>query len=218
MAVFLWAFPPENAIYLSLLQGIHDPDALSNGELVRKPLNELRSLRTWAQNVLEDWIEERVDLVPLRLADRGEHSPGRGYELGAIASIRYTGGAIPGDEQLLSDVVSFARALGELYRADASAFSSSSLSRPIRTRPLPPITSLPPAGIQIGTTVAARDLDSDERRSWTLVAKSAADPASGKLSIASPVGRALLGQDIGDTISVVTPGGTRRYLVEHRNQ
>ena len=217
MAVFLWAFPPEDAVYLSLLQGIHDPEALRNGELVRRPLEELRRVRNWGRNVIEDWAKARADLVPLRLGKTGEGSLGQGYELGAVAAIRYAGGAIPADDHLLTDAVSFAQALGELYRADPNS-SSRSLSRPTWATVQQRATSAPPAGIQIGTTVEARDLDSDKQRTWTLVAKSAADPAAGKLSTASPVGQALLGREIGDTISVITPGGTRRYLIEHRNR
>ena len=217
MAVFLWAFPPENAVYLSLLQGIHDPEALRNGELVRRPMDDLRRVRNWGRNVVEGWAAVRGDLVPLRLGNTGEGSLARGYELGAIASIRYAGGAIPADDQLLADALSFSRALGELYRADSDAFSSRVRSRPISATFDQRLASTSPRGIEIGTTVEARDLDSDKRRKWTVVGRLAADPASGKVSIESPVGRALLGREVGDTISVATPGGTRRYMIEHRS-
>lgn len=217
MAVLLWAFPPEDAVYLSLLQGIHDPDALRHGELVRRPLDELRRVRNWGRTVVENWAEERGDLVPLRLGETGEASLAQGYELGAIASIRYAGGAIPVDEQLRADALSFAGALGELYRADSSVVSSGSLSRPNIATFHRPATATPPTGIQLGTTVEARDVNSDERRTWTVVARLAADPAHGKLSIESPVAKALLGRETGDTITVTTPGGTKRYLIEHRS-
>ncbi|MGZ4188021.1 MAG: DUF3427 domain-containing protein [Solirubrobacteraceae bacterium] len=141
-----------------------------------------------------------------------------GYELGAIASIRYAGGSIPADERLLADALSFGGALGELYRADPDSVSSRSSSRSNTATFHHLATSAPPAGIQIGTTVEARDLDYDKQRTWSLVAKTAAEPASDKLSIESPVGQALLGRELGDTISVVTPGGVRRYLIEHRNR
>lgn len=217
MAVILWAFPPEDAVYLSLLQGVNDPDALRNGELVRRPSDELRRVRNWGRTIVENWAEARGDLVPLRLGKTGEGSLAQGYEFGAIASIRYAGGAIPGDEQLLADALSFARALGELYRAESDPLSSRSVARANSATFHRLARPTPPSGIQIGTTVQARGLDSDRRRTWTLLARSAADPASGKLSIESPVAQALLGREIGDTISVATPGGTKRYRIEHRS-
>jgi hypothetical protein len=118
MVSISWAFPPEDAVYLSLLQGANDSEALRNGELVRKPLEQIRLHRQWAADVVADWMRERRDLVPVRLGDRGEHSAGRGYELASIASIRYLGGAIPNDKLLLADLLSFAGALGDIYRAE----------------------------------------------------------------------------------------------------
>jgi hypothetical protein len=53
--------------------------------------------------------------------DVGEDSLGRGYELGAIASIRYGLNAIPNDDVLLADAVSFSEALGKLHRAHSKA-------------------------------------------------------------------------------------------------
>ena len=44
-----------------------------------------------------------------------------------------------------------------------------------------------------------------------IVGSSEADPGSGKISNVSPVGRALLGRRVGDVVTVVTPGGDRRY-------
>jgi MrcB-like, N-terminal domain len=116
MAAFLWGFPPERAVYLSLLQGVYEADALRENELLLKPLEQLRTVRAWARSVIEPWLDGRDDLVPLRLGDPGA---GRGYERGVIASIRYATGEIPEDEQLLADALSVAQALGELYRAEA---------------------------------------------------------------------------------------------------
>lgn len=115
--VYLWAFD-GSAVYLSLNQGTTD---FKSGEYVRKPLNVLESRVAWAQNVTADWAAARTDLVPLVLADVGDDSLGRGYELGNIASVRYPVDAIPGDDQLLADAVSFAGALGELYKAHGKA-------------------------------------------------------------------------------------------------
>jgi len=115
--VYLWAFD-GSAVYLSLNQGTTD---FENGEFVRKPLNVLTGRVEWARNVVTEWTSARSDLAPLALVDVGEDSLGRGYELGAIASIRYAVNAIPKDDQLLADAVTFAQALGRLYEANAKA-------------------------------------------------------------------------------------------------
>jgi hypothetical protein len=115
--VYLWAFD-GTAVYLSLNQGTTD---FENGEFVRKRLDVLESRVAWAQNVVAEWAAARLDVVPLVLGDVGDQSLGRGYELGNIAAVRYTVDEIPDDAQLLADAVSFAGALGELYKAHAKA-------------------------------------------------------------------------------------------------
>ncbi len=72
-----------------------------------------------------------------------------------------------------------------------------------------------PTGIQIGTTVRIRDLDTGEQRTWTLVATPDASPSEGRLSIESPIGVALRGKKIGDTATATSPKWPRRYAVEH---
>ena len=49
---------------------------------------------------------------------------------------------------------------------------------------------------------------------WTLVGSTEANLAEGKLSIESPVGRALRDRPLGETVSVETPRGTKAYRVE----
>lgn len=217
MAAYLWAFPPENAVYLSLVQGVHDPEALRHKELVRKPLEQIRAHRRWAQEVIADWVSARPDLVPLRLNDRGDKSPGRGYEIGAVASIRYRGGEIPDDGQLLDDSLSVAEALGQIYRAEPPPSARLYVPPVDLSRSVPAAKPPTAAGIQAGSTVEVRDLESGKGRTWTLVAKRDATAAPEQLSVDSPVGQAIVGHDVGDTISVVVPRGTRRYLIERRS-
>ena len=57
------------------------------------------------------------------------------------------------------------------------------------------------------------DEDSGRELSYSLVARVSADAATGKLSVDSPVGRALVGRDTGDYVVVVTPAGERRYRI-----
>jgi hypothetical protein len=214
MVSVVWAFAPEDGVYLSLLQGTNDSEALRRGELVRKPLEQIRLHRQWAQDVVADWRGERDDLVPMRLGDRGERSAGRGYELGSIACIRYPDGAIPNDDLLLADALSFAHALGVIYRAGPPPSLETSSRRPERVTTVRVSPRPRSVGIQAGTTVNARDLDSGEGRTWTIVQKRDVAAATDLLSIESPIGQAMLGHDVGETVSVITPRGIRRYVIE----
>lgn len=71
-----------------------------------------------------------------------------------------------------------------------------------------------PVGIGLGSAVTLRDLASQEQRIWVLVRSADRDIGANKLSIDSPIARALLGRAAGDTIAVETPRGRRRYTIE----
>ena len=66
----------------------------------------------------------------------------------------------------------------------------------------------------IGHSLVLRDLTHDEEMSCTLVGPREADPSRGKLSVASPIGRALLERLEGDVIEVEAPAGVVRYRIE----
>jgi transcription elongation factor GreA len=70
------------------------------------------------------------------------------------------------------------------------------------------------ATFAIGRTAEVVDEGSGTVHTWTLVGRSEADLAGGKLSAESPVGGALLGRAPGDAVEVETPRGPRRYRVE----
>jgi transcription elongation factor GreA len=70
------------------------------------------------------------------------------------------------------------------------------------------------ATFAIGRTAEVVDEGSGTVHTWTLVGRSEADLAGGKLSAESPVGGALLGRAPGDAVEVQTPRGPRRYRVE----
>ena len=74
-------------------------------------------------------------------------------------------------------------------------------------------TGPPPDRVRFGTTVALEDLDSGETVRYTLVGEEEADAASGRLSVASPIARALIGKAVGDTAAVQVPAGTRGFEV-----
>jgi len=68
--------------------------------------------------------------------------------------------------------------------------------------------------IAFGDTVTLRDLASGEQMSYTLVDAREANPVEGKISVASPMGQALLGLMKGQKVGVKAPGGTLHYQIE----
>ena len=67
--------------------------------------------------------------------------------------------------------------------------------------------------VGMGSTVNLRDLDFDDELTYTIVDPISADPTNDKISISSPVGQALLGKKVGDTVEVNTPGGKSRLEI-----
>ncbi len=64
-----------------------------------------------------------------------------------------------------------------------------------------------------GRTAEVLDVDSGRVHLWTIVGSTEADLAEGRLSAQSPVGKALLGRSVGESIEVQTPRGGRTYTV-----
>jgi transcription elongation factor GreA len=75
------------------------------------------------------------------------------------------------------------------------------------------IVSAPAAGSRVGLGSQVTLDDDGETVRYTIVGAADADPRGGRISSASPVGRALLGSDVGDVVTVVTPAGDRSYRV-----
>lgn len=67
--------------------------------------------------------------------------------------------------------------------------------------------------VKFGATVELADEDTDEEKTWQLVGEQEADVAAGKISITSPIARALIGKSEGDSVEVVSPGGARAYEI-----
>ncbi len=68
--------------------------------------------------------------------------------------------------------------------------------------------------IEFGATVTLVDLDTEKEITWQLVGDDESDPDNGKLSIMTPVARALIGKREGDEVEVVTPGGEKAYEID----
>lgn len=67
--------------------------------------------------------------------------------------------------------------------------------------------------VTFGLTVKLEDLDSGEEVTYQLVGPDETEPENGRISITSPIGRAMLGKHLDDDVSVNTPGGLREFVV-----
>ena len=67
--------------------------------------------------------------------------------------------------------------------------------------------------VSVGCKVSIIDLNTDEKYDYTIVGSTEADPIDGKISDESPLGKALIGLRVGDTITVETPGGNLKINV-----
>jgi transcription elongation factor GreA len=67
--------------------------------------------------------------------------------------------------------------------------------------------------VKFGATVTLIDEDTDKKAVWQIVGEPEADAKAGKISIASPLARALVGKKKGANVEVVTPGGAKAFEV-----
>ena len=73
------------------------------------------------------------------------------------------------------------------------------------------ITKLSGKSVKFGATVTVVDEDTDDKAEYQIVGEFEADVKSGKISITSPIARALIGKEAGDSVEVMTPGGGKSY-------
>ncbi|NPD17247.1 transcription elongation factor GreA [Xinfangfangia sp. D13-10-4-6] len=67
--------------------------------------------------------------------------------------------------------------------------------------------------IKFGATVTVVDEDSDEEKTWQIVGEVEANIEAGLLNLRSPIARALIGKEAGDSVEVTTPGGQKSYEI-----
>ncbi|WP_278923262.1 MULTISPECIES: transcription elongation factor GreA [Pseudophaeobacter] len=67
--------------------------------------------------------------------------------------------------------------------------------------------------VKFGAKVTLVDEDTDEEKTWQIVGEHEANVEAGLLNIKSPIARALIGKDEGDSVEVRTPGGVRGYEI-----
>src|SRR5690606_2091900 len=81
------------------------------------------------------------------------------------------------------------------------------------------VTTIPYAGkVIFGTTVTIANVDSDEEVKYQIVGEDEAEIKEGKISVTSPIARALIGKEEGEIVAVRTPGGVVEYeIIEVRH-
>ena len=67
--------------------------------------------------------------------------------------------------------------------------------------------------VKFGATVTIMDEESEEESRYKIVDEDEADVATGKISITSPIARALIGKDVDDVVEVSAPGGAKSYEI-----
>lgn len=76
-----------------------------------------------------------------------------------------------------------------------------------------PVTLETEGRIVFGATVTLEELESGEKVTYQIVGDDEADIKQSKISIGSPIARALIGKSEGDTADVMAPGGVRQYEI-----
>ncbi|WNW11801.1 transcription elongation factor GreA [Pseudomonas sp. DTU_2021_1001937_2_SI_NGA_ILE_001] len=81
------------------------------------------------------------------------------------------------------------------------------------------VTTIPHTGkVVFGTTVEIANVDTDESVVYKIVGEDEADIKQGKISVTSPIARALIAKSEGDVVAVTTPGGVVEYeIIEVRH-
>lgn len=75
------------------------------------------------------------------------------------------------------------------------------------------VTKLSGASVKFGATVTFLDEDTEEQKTYQVVGDPEADATGGRVSISSPIARAMIGKEEGDSFEVSAPGGSRSYEI-----
>jgi transcription elongation factor GreA len=67
--------------------------------------------------------------------------------------------------------------------------------------------------VKFGATVKLVDEETEEERTFRIVGDAEADASQGRISLSSPVARAMIGKEAGDSFEVTAPGGARSYEI-----
>ncbi len=75
------------------------------------------------------------------------------------------------------------------------------------------VSKLSGSQIKFGATVTVIDEDTEEEGRYQVVGDHEADVKAGKISLSSPLSRAMIGKEVGDVVEVITPGGVKAYEI-----
>ena len=75
------------------------------------------------------------------------------------------------------------------------------------------VSKLSGSSVKFGATVTYLDEDTEEEKTYQVVGDPEADASSGRISISSPIARAMIGKSEGDSFEVAAPGGARSYEI-----
>ena len=75
------------------------------------------------------------------------------------------------------------------------------------------VTKLSGPTVKFGATVKILDEDTDEEKKYQIVGDAEADAGKGRISISSPIARAMIGKAVGDSVEVTAPGGSRSFEI-----
>jgi len=67
--------------------------------------------------------------------------------------------------------------------------------------------------VKFGATISVVDEDTEQERAYQIVGDDEADVAQGKISVSSPIARAMISKEVGDSVEVNTPGGGKSYEI-----
>lgn len=127
------------------------------------------------------------------------------------------------DRPRIIDLISEARAHGDLsenaeYHAAKEAQSHNEgriaeLEDQLSRAEVIDVSKLSGESVIFGAKVKLVDEDSDEEKVYQIVGDAEADVKAGRISISSPIARALIGKSVGDTVEVTAPGGAHSYEI-----
>ncbi len=75
------------------------------------------------------------------------------------------------------------------------------------------VSKLSGTNVKFGATVTVIDEDTDHKAAYKIVGEDEADVKLGKISITSPIDRAMIGKEEGDVVEVAAPGGSKSYEI-----
>ena len=128
------------------------------------------------------------------------------------------------DRQEVIKLIEFARSLGDLSEnaeyetaKDKQSFVEGRINeletKLGRAEVIDPESITDKDRVVFGLFVTIEDIETGEKTKYQLVGADESDPDNGKISISSPLGRALIGKEIDDDVQVMAPGGQREFMV-----